>query len=193
MHPTRRGFLKAGTGAVVASVLGFDVKTRLRSGAGTEDRPNHGDALHVSVLLGELRRHHPHPRRQGQERHRAGGARGRRSGSSHQSRHALSQGLVADAGHPERPARAQAASAAARAPIIGKTSPGSRPTTRWRVTSRRRATRLSSPPTPQGRTVNRLESIAWNGGCTDTNEFNFLAVKTMRSLGVTFIENQARV
>ena len=27
MHPTRRGFLKAGTGAVVASVLGFDVKT----------------------------------------------------------------------------------------------------------------------------------------------------------------------
>ena len=26
MHPTRRGFLKAGTGAVVASVLGFDVK-----------------------------------------------------------------------------------------------------------------------------------------------------------------------
>src|ERR1700734_2478349 len=45
----------------------------------------------------------------------------------------------------------------------------------------------------QGRTVNRLESIAWNGGCTDTNEFNFLAVKTMRSLGVTFLENQARV
>ena len=45
----------------------------------------------------------------------------------------------------------------------------------------------------QGRTVNRLESIAWNGGCTDTNEFNFLAVKTMRSLGVTYLENQARV
>src|SRR6202171_4039979 len=45
----------------------------------------------------------------------------------------------------------------------------------------------------QGRTVNRVESSAGNGGCTDTNEFNFLAVKTMRSLGVTFIENQARV
>ena len=45
----------------------------------------------------------------------------------------------------------------------------------------------------QGRTVNRLESIAWNGGCTDTNEFNFLAVKTMRSLGVVFLENQAMV
>ena len=45
----------------------------------------------------------------------------------------------------------------------------------------------------QGRTVNRCESIAWNGGCTDTNEFNYLVVKTMRALGVTFIENQARV
>jgi formate dehydrogenase major subunit len=45
----------------------------------------------------------------------------------------------------------------------------------------------------QGRTVNRLESIAWNGGCTDTNEFNYLVVKTMRALGLTYIENQARV
>jgi formate dehydrogenase major subunit len=45
----------------------------------------------------------------------------------------------------------------------------------------------------QGRTVNRCESIAWNGGCTDTNEMNYLVVKTMRSLGVTFLENQARV
>jgi formate dehydrogenase major subunit len=45
----------------------------------------------------------------------------------------------------------------------------------------------------QGRTVNRCESIAWNGGCTDTNEFNYLVVKSMRSMGLTYIENQARV
>jgi formate dehydrogenase major subunit len=45
----------------------------------------------------------------------------------------------------------------------------------------------------QGRTVNRCESLAWIGGCTDTNEFNYLVVKTMRGLGLTFIENQARV
>jgi formate dehydrogenase major subunit len=45
----------------------------------------------------------------------------------------------------------------------------------------------------QGRTVNRFEGIAWTGGCTDTNEFNFLVVKTMRSLGVCYLENQARV
>ena len=45
----------------------------------------------------------------------------------------------------------------------------------------------------EGRTVIRLESIAFTGGCTDTNEFNYLVVKTMRSLGLTYIENQARV
>jgi len=45
----------------------------------------------------------------------------------------------------------------------------------------------------QGRTVNRLESVAFTGGCTDTNEFNYLVVKTMRSLGVVGLENQARV
>jgi formate dehydrogenase major subunit len=46
---------------------------------------------------------------------------------------------------------------------------------------------------PNGHTVNRCEGIAWNGGCTDTNEFNYLVVKTMRSLGVCFLENQARL
>jgi formate dehydrogenase major subunit len=45
----------------------------------------------------------------------------------------------------------------------------------------------------KGVTVNRAEAISWIGGCTDTNEFNFLVVKTMRALGVVHIENQARV
>ena len=45
----------------------------------------------------------------------------------------------------------------------------------------------------KGNTVNRCESIAWNGGCTDTNELNWLVIKTMRSLGVCYLENQARV
>lgn len=45
----------------------------------------------------------------------------------------------------------------------------------------------------QGRTVNRCEGIAFTGGCTDTNELNYLVVKTMRSLGVCYLENQARV
>ena len=37
--------------------------------------------------------------------------------------------------------------------------------------------------TRKGSTVNRCESIAFTGGCTDTNEFNYLVVKTMRSHG----------
>lgn len=45
----------------------------------------------------------------------------------------------------------------------------------------------------RGRLVNRCEGIAFTGGCTDTNEFNYLVVKTMRSLGVCYLENQARV
>jgi formate dehydrogenase major subunit len=45
----------------------------------------------------------------------------------------------------------------------------------------------------KGQTVNRCDSIAFTGGCTDTNEFNFLAVKTMRSMGIVRLENQARV
>src|SRR4029078_1669716 len=44
-----------------------------------------------------------------------------------------------------------------------------------------------------GRVVNRCEGIAFTGGCTDPNEFNYLVVKTMRSMGVSYIENQARV
>ena len=39
----------------------------------------------------------------------------------------------------------------------------------------------------------RCEGIAFIGGCTDTNEFNYLVVKTMRGLGLVYLENQARV
>jgi formate dehydrogenase major subunit len=44
-----------------------------------------------------------------------------------------------------------------------------------------------------GHTVNRCEGIAFIGGCTDTNEFNYLAIKAMRGLGLVYLENQARV
>jgi formate dehydrogenase major subunit len=44
-----------------------------------------------------------------------------------------------------------------------------------------------------GKILNRCEGIAFNGGCTDTNEFNYLVVKTMRSMGIVYMENQARV
>jgi len=45
----------------------------------------------------------------------------------------------------------------------------------------------------QGRTVNRLESIAAIGGCTDTNEFNWLFQKVARAWGVAHLEQQSRI
>jgi formate dehydrogenase major subunit len=44
-----------------------------------------------------------------------------------------------------------------------------------------------------GHRVNRTPALSWIGGCTDTNEFNYLVVKTMRALGLVHLENQARV
>jgi formate dehydrogenase major subunit len=45
----------------------------------------------------------------------------------------------------------------------------------------------------QGRTVNRLENIALIGGCTDTNEINYLLGKLRFGLGIVTYENQARL
>ena len=43
------------------------------------------------------------------------------------------------------------------------------------------------------RVVNRLEAIAAIGGCTDTNEFNWLFQKVARSWGVAHLEQQSRI
>jgi formate dehydrogenase major subunit len=44
-----------------------------------------------------------------------------------------------------------------------------------------------------GRTVNRLRNVAIIGGCTDTNEINYLLGKLRFGLGVLTYENQARL
>jgi len=44
-----------------------------------------------------------------------------------------------------------------------------------------------------GQVVNRTPGIAWIGGCTDTNEFNFLQWKALTSWGVPYRDTQARV
>jgi len=44
-----------------------------------------------------------------------------------------------------------------------------------------------------GRTVNRLSNIALIGGCTDTNEINYLLSKFRFGLGILAYENQARL
>lgn len=45
----------------------------------------------------------------------------------------------------------------------------------------------------QGRTVNRWEDVAVIGGCTDTNELNYLMQKVARSWGVVHLEQQSRI
>lgn len=45
----------------------------------------------------------------------------------------------------------------------------------------------------QGRTVNRANGIAWVGSATVANEDAYLITKTMRAMGLTYIEHQARI
>ena len=45
----------------------------------------------------------------------------------------------------------------------------------------------------KGQTVNRTPGIAMIGGCTDTNEFNWLQWKVITALGVPYRDSQARV
>ena len=45
----------------------------------------------------------------------------------------------------------------------------------------------------KGQVVNRAPGIAWIGGCTDTNEFNYLQWRVIAALGVPYRDTQARV
>jgi formate dehydrogenase major subunit len=46
---------------------------------------------------------------------------------------------------------------------------------------------------PAGNVVNRCEGMAFAGGATFSNEEGYFAAKVMRSLGVVYLEQQARV
>ncbi|MFL5251148.1 MAG: hypothetical protein ACJ78W_13100 [Myxococcales bacterium] len=45
----------------------------------------------------------------------------------------------------------------------------------------------------RGEVVNRTPGIGWIGGCTDTNEFNYLQWKAITAFGVPYRDSQARV
>ena len=45
----------------------------------------------------------------------------------------------------------------------------------------------------KGQVVNRTPGMAMIGGCTDTNEFNFLQWKFISALGIPYRDSQARV
>jgi formate dehydrogenase major subunit len=49
------------------------------------------------------------------------------------------------------------------------------------------------PSNAKGEVVNRTPGIVMIGGCTDTNEFNWLQWKVSAALGVTYRDTQARV
>ena len=45
----------------------------------------------------------------------------------------------------------------------------------------------------RGRTVNRVDGIGWVGSATVANEDAYLIVKTMRAMGLVYIDHQARI
>ena len=45
----------------------------------------------------------------------------------------------------------------------------------------------------EGRTVNRANGIAWVGSATVANEDAYLITKTMRAMGLVYIDHQARI
>ena len=45
----------------------------------------------------------------------------------------------------------------------------------------------------EGRVVNRCDGIAWVGSATVANEDAYLITKTMRAMGLGYIDHQARI
>lgn len=45
----------------------------------------------------------------------------------------------------------------------------------------------------QGRVVNRCEGVAWVGSATVANEDAYLVTKTMRAMGLVYLDHQARI
>jgi formate dehydrogenase major subunit len=192
MYPTRRNFVKVGTGGVIASVLGFDLRPvyaqarNLKIARTTETRST---CPYCSVSCGVII--HTLGDRAGNVRPQVVHVEG-------DPDHPINRGTLCPKG------------ASLYHDILNERRllkpevrrPGS---DHWEdipwdqaideIARHLKKTRDETfiEKDSQGRTVNRCEGIAWNGGCTDTNEFNYLVVKTMRSLGVCYIETQARV
>src|SRR5262249_14296632 len=64
-----------------------------------------------------------------------------------------------------------------------------------RIAERVKATRDAhwTAATSDGKKVNHTLALASLGGATNDNEWNYLQAKLARSLGVVWIENQARI
>ena len=180
MDSGRRQFLKGSTlaGAAV-SVLGFDLRP-----AAAEVRElkiaRTTQTLHLPLLRGGLRRDHPHAGRPGAQRQadgrpRRGRPRSRSTAARSVPRASRSRRTSSTTGVSRR------SSTARRAPPSGKTSPGTRRSPAWRGSSRTPAIAIFEHRR-RGRTVNRCaHRDRLIGGCTDTNEINYLLVKASAS------------
>lgn len=64
-----------------------------------------------------------------------------------------------------------------------------------RIAERVKATRDATftEKTPQGKTINNTLALASLGGATADNEWNYVQAKLARSLGMVWLENQARI
>ena len=192
MNPSRRGFFKLGAGGVISSILGFDLRPayaqsrELRISRTTETRST---CPYCSVSCGVII-------------HTLGD----------KAKNAVPQvvHVEGDADHPINRGTLCPKGASLEQDILNERRllkpqvrrPGSDhwEDIGWNAAVEEIARRLKHTRDATfvekdalGRTVNRCEGMAWTGGCTDTNELNYLVVKTMRSLGVVYLENQARV
>jgi len=194
MQPTRREFLKASTiGGVAASVLGFDLAPayaqvrELKIARTTETRST---CPYCSVSCGVII-------------HTLGdGSRNVKPTVVHvegDADHPINQGTLCPKGVTLKQTIVndlRLTTVKYRAPGSGQWEERS-----WEFAIDRIARRLKDTRDAhfmerdgQGRTINALTAAGVIGGCTDTNEVNYLLVKAFRAgLGVIPIEQQARI
>ena len=194
MQPTRREFLKASTiGGVAASVLGFDLAPayaqvrELKIARTTETRST---CPYCSVSCGVII-------------HTLGdGSRNVKPTVVHvegDADHPINQGTLCPKGVTLKQTIVndlRLTTVKYRAPGSGQWEERS-----WEFAIDRIARRLKDTRDAhfmerdgQGRTINALTAVGVIGGCTDTNEVNYLLVKAFRAgLGVIPIEQQARI
>ena len=194
MHPTRRDFLKASTlGGVAASVLGFDLTPayaavrELKIARTTETRST---CPYCSVSCGVIihtlgdRSRNVKP----QVVHIEG-----------DPDHPINQGTLCPKGITLK----QNIVNDRRLTTVRYRAPGSaaweEKTWDWAIDRIARALKKTRDERlivkdAKGRAINALTAVGVIGGCTDTNELNYLLVKAFRAgLGIVPIEQQARI
>ena len=105
----------------------------------------------------------------------------------------LPEGRVADAARGQPAAAAPAVAAAGRRRRVGRGRLGHGDgLVRAEVQGRARDASFRERD-DEGRVVNRADGVAWVGSATVSNEDAYLITKTMRAMGLVYIDHQARI